>query len=213
MNVSPYAQVPNPGSVNAPPIAGPYIGLLAYLVPYIEQQNIYDMIPGTLFDPKTAHRAWMYNDGPFDSGDASVPPGKKNGTGRGYPRVANEKIATFLCPSDSQGGGIQVCDAFGYDYGLFYIDWVYNVFGYGAELGAVITWAWPVDVARWTLARSTRTSLRGVPIPASITAIPRRRKLISGMGRPRRWRSAKHWGGLTAMACESMRYRGWDPEA
>ena len=33
----------------------------------------------------TTQGAWMYSYGPFDLNDASVPPDKKNGTGKGYP--------------------------------------------------------------------------------------------------------------------------------
>src|SRR3989442_1444848 len=42
----------------SPPNAGPYTGLLAYLLPYIEQDNVYRQIPQDLFNPKTKLGAW-----------------------------------------------------------------------------------------------------------------------------------------------------------
>ena len=140
MNVSPNSRNPNPGWNMPPPIAGPYVGCLAYLLPFMEQENVYQDIPRTLFDPNTTQGAWMYSYEPFDLNDASVPSDKKNGTGKGYPRAANTQIETFLCPSDSQGGGVLVCDAFGFNgiyptAGGYWIDWVYNIPSYGAELG------------------------------------------------------------------------------
>ena len=37
LNVSPYSRNPYPQYVPGPPFAGPYTGLLAYLLPFIEQ--------------------------------------------------------------------------------------------------------------------------------------------------------------------------------
>src|SRR5215475_8495506 len=40
LSVSPNATDANGGAYNlAPPIAGPYVGVLAYLLPYVEQDN------------------------------------------------------------------------------------------------------------------------------------------------------------------------------
>src|SRR6266568_4817359 len=41
LNVSPNASNVNPGYVWSPPYGGPYVGVLAYLLPYIEQDNVY----------------------------------------------------------------------------------------------------------------------------------------------------------------------------
>jgi prepilin-type processing-associated H-X9-DG protein len=64
----------------------------------------------------------------------------KNGTGKGYPKALNTRIQTYLCPSDSPGGGEYVLDGCGF-YGVYpseggyWCDWVYNIPNYGAELG------------------------------------------------------------------------------
>ena len=148
MNVSPYAHVPNPGWVNSPPIAGPYIGLLAYLLPYMEQQNVHDMIFRTLFDPKTAHGAWMYNDGPFDLNDASVPPEKKNGPVGAIRRrpmrrsrlfsalpIRKEAVSKSVMP-------LVMTTAYSISTGCTTSRYL------APNWGGAITWAWPVDVAK-----------------------------------------------------------------
>src|SRR5205807_159583 len=58
LNVSPNSVNANPGWEIPPPLGGPYTGVLAYLLPFMEQDNVYNQIPrGTnppgLFDPKT----------------------------------------------------------------------------------------------------------------------------------------------------------------
>src|SRR4051812_12187051 len=66
----------NPGFVSAPPWAGPYTSCLAYLLPFVEQDNIFRQIPSNMFDFKTTAGAWAYNTPPYDSG---------NGNMTGYP--------------------------------------------------------------------------------------------------------------------------------
>ena len=117
INVSPYSVDPNPSYNNAPPFAGPYTGCLAYLLPYVEQGNVYQNLPLTLINLNTTQGAWAYSYPPFDFNDSSVPPDKKNGTGKGYPQVANTPISTFMCPSDSPGTGYLVLDGYGW-YGM-----------------------------------------------------------------------------------------------
>ncbi len=51
--ISPNATNVNPGAVSGPPYAGPYIGALASLLPYMEQQNIYNMMPTAIFQFNT----------------------------------------------------------------------------------------------------------------------------------------------------------------
>ncbi|MGO8746305.1 MAG: DUF1559 domain-containing protein [Thermoguttaceae bacterium] len=140
MNVSPNSVDPNPGYNDSPPLAGPYTGCLAYLLPYVEQMNVYNAIPLTFFQPNTTIGAWAYNYPTFDFNDPNVPAGKQNGTGTGYPKALNTRIQTFLCPSDWQGSGGYVLDAYGFNgvypsAGGFWTDWVYNIPTYGAELG------------------------------------------------------------------------------
>src|SRR5947208_1173440 len=78
LNVSPNARDINPAYVWDPPYAGPYTGVLAYLLPYVEQDNVYKQIPPTLFDPKTTVGAWAYNYPPFDFNDKNVPSSLQN---------------------------------------------------------------------------------------------------------------------------------------
>ncbi len=81
LNVSPYSTDPNSRWTMPPPFAGPYVGSLAYLLPYIEQDNVHKQIPPTLFDPDTTAGAWAYSTPPWDYDDSSVPPSQLNGTG------------------------------------------------------------------------------------------------------------------------------------
>src|SRR5207253_4315312 len=81
-NVSPNS---SGGAVWAPPYSGPYTGSLAYLLPYMEADNVYQQIPGNvggplnapatggtggiynLFDLKTYAGAWAYNYPPYST--------------------------------------------------------------------------------------------------------------------------------------------------
>ena len=51
INLSPNSVDPNPGWNTPPPAAGPYTGCLAYLLPYVEQMNVYNAIPLTFSSP------------------------------------------------------------------------------------------------------------------------------------------------------------------
>jgi prepilin-type N-terminal cleavage/methylation domain-containing protein/prepilin-type processing-associated H-X9-DG protein len=154
LNFSPNSTAnPNPQFRYPVPWAGPYTGSLAYLLPYIEQVNVYQQLwnfnppgaglaPGALFQLNTTCPAWAYGFGPFDFQDPSVPPSLWNGTGKGYPEVINTKIKTYLCPADPGTSAPYVVDAhmwnFYYDpYGWVdgQIDTLYNIPGYGAEMG------------------------------------------------------------------------------
>src|SRR5437016_307378 len=61
LNVSLNSVNVNPGYVSSPPYGGPYTGVLAYLLPFIEQDNVYKLLPASLFDPNTKAGAWAYN--------------------------------------------------------------------------------------------------------------------------------------------------------
>jgi prepilin-type N-terminal cleavage/methylation domain-containing protein len=90
-----------------------HAGLLVYLLPYVEQENVHRQILAdvpTIFDPNTTAPAWAYGYGPFDFQDPDVPPSLWNGTGRGYPKAANATIKTYLCPSDPGVSGTRVLD-------------------------------------------------------------------------------------------------------
>jgi prepilin-type N-terminal cleavage/methylation domain-containing protein/prepilin-type processing-associated H-X9-DG protein len=155
LNVSRNTQNVNPQYVALPPYdgysqGGPYVGCLAYLLPYMEEGDVHQLIPPELFKPNTTAGAWAYNTPPFDFKDPGVPANMQNGTG--ILPVANIKIKSFLCPSDNAGNGgpgtdlwLQgqyqgIFDAFGF-YDPNFLPWivgadfVLDVSGYGKELG------------------------------------------------------------------------------
>jgi prepilin-type N-terminal cleavage/methylation domain-containing protein len=146
LNVSPNSRDPNPKYNLPSQFAGPYVGCLAYLLPYVEQDNVYKAIlkdAPTIFAPNTTEGAWMYSRPPYDFQDRNVPLLQWNGTGGGYTTAANTPIKTFLCPSDSMDSSrpqIGIIDGSCFNgspplpYFLFY-DFVHDVPGYGRELG------------------------------------------------------------------------------
>jgi prepilin-type N-terminal cleavage/methylation domain-containing protein/prepilin-type processing-associated H-X9-DG protein len=150
LNISPNSRDPNPAWTFPPPLAGPYTGCMAYLLPYIEQDNAHGSLwaiqdtlgqDGALFRFNTTYGAWVYSKGPFDFDDPNVPSDQRNGTGKGYPGVANTAIKTYRCPSDPGTRAPYVLD--GMMFNLYPVmksanvscDYVLNVPGYGAELG------------------------------------------------------------------------------
>jgi prepilin-type N-terminal cleavage/methylation domain-containing protein/prepilin-type processing-associated H-X9-DG protein len=143
LNVSPNSKDPN-SSWNFPqPYAGPYTGLLAYLLPYVDQgpasQKLWKLDPG-LFQLNSQSPAWAYGYGPFDFQDPNVPPFQWNGTGKGYPPAANTPIAIYRCPSDPGVSAPYVADGFWFNTGAqlgfqMWYDWVWNIPGYGHDLG------------------------------------------------------------------------------
>jgi len=140
------------------PYAGPYTSVLAFILPYIEQQAVYNALynlssptygykaPGDIFKFDTTAGAWAYSFAPFDfnSGAGTWPPaGWLNGTG--YPHIADAIISTFVCPSDAaqdvsikiDGSEYGVIDAyFVTAAGSYYIDYVLDKPGWGHEMGA-----------------------------------------------------------------------------
>jgi prepilin-type N-terminal cleavage/methylation domain-containing protein/prepilin-type processing-associated H-X9-DG protein len=119
VNISPNSVAPNGGSYNfPPPLAGPYTGVLAYLLPYMEQQNVYTNIPTVYFDTNGTAGAWAYSFAPWDfqSGVTYDPalglPGGANGTG--IIPAAQAKIKSYECPSDNLYSGTNngVIDAY-----------------------------------------------------------------------------------------------------
>jgi prepilin-type N-terminal cleavage/methylation domain-containing protein/prepilin-type processing-associated H-X9-DG protein len=148
--VSANSQDANGGAYNLPPpYAGPYMGVLAFLTPYMEQDNIYRQIPSDMFNPQTTLGAWAYNTPPFDF-NSGVASNLTNGTG--LLPIANAHIKSYLCPSDNAGDGPGT-DLFTQGtaqgiidgYGIYtptpplgphvYIDYVLDVPGFGHELG------------------------------------------------------------------------------
>jgi prepilin-type N-terminal cleavage/methylation domain-containing protein len=95
------------GWLRVPPNAGPYTGVLPFLLPYVEQDNVYKQIDRALLQFNTTAGAWAYNTPPYDSQTpGGFPPyNPADGSGgpnyTGYPHYADAKIRTFVCPSDN----------------------------------------------------------------------------------------------------------------
>jgi prepilin-type N-terminal cleavage/methylation domain-containing protein len=142
-NVSPNS--PSGGWTIGPPYAGPYTSVLAYILPYVEQDNVYKAIKqwsitygqDDYFLFNTTAQAWAYGTPPFDYQVGVTP---TNGTGKFTPAEAH--IKTFVCPSDDadtvtispNNGG--VIDAYWLEAGSIWIDYVYDLPGYGHDWGA-----------------------------------------------------------------------------
>jgi prepilin-type processing-associated H-X9-DG protein len=136
-NMSPNAT--SGGYTLAPPYAGPYTSVLAYLLPYIEQGNVYNQIPQSYFPLNTTQQAWAYATPPFDY-QSGVPGAYVNGTG--YLHIFDTHIKTFECPSDFPYTNLAAQNDWVVDAwmvtstGTYYIDYVYNYPKFGAEMGA-----------------------------------------------------------------------------
>jgi prepilin-type N-terminal cleavage/methylation domain-containing protein/prepilin-type processing-associated H-X9-DG protein len=162
-NVSPNSLNANGGAYNfGPPYAGPYTGPLAFLLPYVEQGNIYNAIlalplqdnpnksPGAdLFKLNSGAGAWAYNYPPYDFKTPGGYPTSVGPNGTGYPHIADAHIPIYECPSDdlyqtippvmSDGnGGTQnggVIDGYWISGAHAWVDFVWDQPGFGHELG------------------------------------------------------------------------------
>jgi prepilin-type N-terminal cleavage/methylation domain-containing protein/prepilin-type processing-associated H-X9-DG protein len=142
INVSPNSRSGNNSAYTiGPPYDGPYIGILVYLLPYMEQSPEYNLIPPDNFVFGTTRGAWAYSTAPYDfqvNPKASWFP-TLNGTGIA-PWAQNVRIKSYECPSDNlyqsvdpnAGGPI---DAYWVESGHFFIDYVYDMPGFGHEVG------------------------------------------------------------------------------
>jgi prepilin-type N-terminal cleavage/methylation domain-containing protein len=103
-NVSPNSTDPFGGGYNyPPPFAGPYTGCLAYLLPYMEQQNIMNLLnantsavtgdPYGLFRMNTTFGAWAYSFPPYNTNNP-------NGL-IAFPAAATTHVKSFECPADN----------------------------------------------------------------------------------------------------------------
>jgi prepilin-type processing-associated H-X9-DG protein len=119
--------------------SGPYVGVMAYLLPYIEQDNVYNQIvsvatPGSqgFFALNTTQGAWAYYNVPPYSPDG-------NNTGTFTPALAH--IKNYECPSDYLYGNLATYPNGGPIDGLFVIsggleiDYVGDTPGWGHEWG------------------------------------------------------------------------------
>jgi prepilin-type N-terminal cleavage/methylation domain-containing protein/prepilin-type processing-associated H-X9-DG protein len=136
-----------------PPYDGPYTSVLAFLLPFVEQDNLYKQVQaaglsqaagsaGDYFSYTTTAGAWAYSTPPYDF-KSGVPSAYQNGTG--YNHVFDNRVKTYECPSDDPYGYLQnqndwVIDAYffippGPNQGT-YIDYVYNYPNFGQQMGA-----------------------------------------------------------------------------
>jgi prepilin-type N-terminal cleavage/methylation domain-containing protein/prepilin-type processing-associated H-X9-DG protein len=126
----------------SPNAYGPATGVLAYLLPYMEQDTISSKIPVGYFNPTTTLPPWAYSTPPFDY-QANPPPSAVQGTG--LLPASNFHVKSYVCPADDPYQSVTsgVIDAY-YNYGpdsngYYYIgiDSVFDIpGGWGHELGA-----------------------------------------------------------------------------
>ena len=124
------------GATMAPPFAGPYSGVLAFLLPYMEQQVAYNLaisLAPQMFSTTGTQCAWMYFLPPVDTYQGQAA-GLPNGTGYGF-TPAMTKIKDYICPSNApdviqpmlpQNGGLGYIDAVWQEQGEFWCDFMYN---------------------------------------------------------------------------------------
>lgn len=127
INISPSAPGV-PGYTAAPPFGGPYTGVLAYLLPYVEQGNIFNLIPSSFFVNNTTQPPWAYYNGPFSSD------GNMTGT---FPAAANH-VKPYECPADGflyTNPTIGIVDAVWTGPGYIEIDYVLNTPNFGQQWG------------------------------------------------------------------------------
>lgn len=146
MNISPNSVDPmdgyGPPSYAGTPFVnplhdqGPFLGSLVYLLPYVEQGNVMNLLLAqnpTWLSFTTTAPAWAYSTPPFDF-QSGVPSANVNGTG--IPPFALAHIKTYECPSDNPynpvSGGLWDGILF-YDIG--YADYIYDYPGFGHEVG------------------------------------------------------------------------------
>jgi prepilin-type N-terminal cleavage/methylation domain-containing protein len=95
----------NPISSTAPLLTvfystSPSTGALAFLLPYMEQNAVYNEIPQDYFNLKSNLPAWSYGTAPFDTNpypDATINPGGQNWTG--IPSWCQNRIKSYECPA------------------------------------------------------------------------------------------------------------------
>jgi prepilin-type N-terminal cleavage/methylation domain-containing protein len=116
----------------AKPDGGPFTGTLAFILPYMEQNNVYAQLPAGLFVYNTTSTAWAYTGLPT-SGDG-------NNTGS-YNPAFNAVVKAYLCPSDNAqdvtttGGIFDMLMWYSVAFGAWTGDNVFSTPGFGAQLG------------------------------------------------------------------------------
>jgi prepilin-type N-terminal cleavage/methylation domain-containing protein/prepilin-type processing-associated H-X9-DG protein len=122
------------------PVDGPYTSVLAFILPYIEQDNVFRQMDPRYFQFNTTIGAWAYSTPPYDFASGASP---VNGTG--YSHLFDTTIKTFQCPSDAPAltsptdwvidAHFVVTATTSNNAGPgTYLDYVYNVHNFGAEM-------------------------------------------------------------------------------
>jgi len=142
MNLSPNSAAPNgppPGWLFGPPNQGPYIGVLCYLLPYVEATSIYNQIPPAFFTVNTTMHAWAYGNGPPISSDGnydSIAPWADNNVNGVH---QGTKIKTFECPADNLyvtvSGGLWDGWMWSLGGGSYGADYLFDTPSFGREVG------------------------------------------------------------------------------
>jgi prepilin-type N-terminal cleavage/methylation domain-containing protein len=136
-----YTRGDGPPSYFTAATQGPFTGCLPFLLPYLEQNNLYNLIPPGYFQFNTTLGAWAYNTPPRDFEVANGFPTAAGENGTGYPKWADAHVKTFECPSDNpyitipyQNGGVM--DAIFTYAGGINGDYVWDWPNFGHEMGA-----------------------------------------------------------------------------
>jgi len=84
-----------PAATDIPPtsIGGPWTCLITQLLPYMEQNNIYNQLDPRLLDPKGTITNWAY--------DGTLP---SPGNSTSYKKIYESQIKSLTCPSDNVNG-------------------------------------------------------------------------------------------------------------
>jgi prepilin-type N-terminal cleavage/methylation domain-containing protein len=109
------------GYTIGPPDAGPYTGTLAFLLPYMEQSNVYSQLIlayPNLFVYNGTQGAWAYSYGP---------PFTSDGNQTGYPVICNTTIKSYLCPSDNAGTVLPTTGI--WDFLIWWVNQYSNFYG------------------------------------------------------------------------------------
>jgi len=109
---------PSGGYTLSPPYAGPYVGTMAYILPYMEQTATFNAIPQSYFVPGTNAVAWAYSTAPFDVGGNNNYPLGITQNGSGIPSWVFPTVKSYQCPSDPVriSGDVQtIVDAYFFD--------------------------------------------------------------------------------------------------
>jgi prepilin-type N-terminal cleavage/methylation domain-containing protein/prepilin-type processing-associated H-X9-DG protein len=118
------------------------MGPLAYILPYMEQDNAYKLIPSSLFTPSAVKAAPTDNLYGPDPGppptDGNSPPNPWFGSA-GAVRAAQTRIKNFECPSDNPYGPVRGTGAYTYSFFIPPSRVRAEVVDFASDTGGVVT--------------------------------------------------------------------------